>query len=220
MTKELNELVAFDFKTKQFQLVVGESGGDDAMGAFSAVKTREELESPGLKQKGKNTNASPAKLGNTMSKTATKSPSKLTSKARRAGKSPSKKGDGFGDKDQEESGLSSPTSVSMQNTFIIKNADESFDAYYQQMRKRKLGQGQGTGGQTALLGGDTMGGVSATLQGQSPGAQESNFGVVAGISPAARDGHSSEISADGLMFVFGGDRHHMPFNDLYLMKLN
>jgi hypothetical protein len=22
------------------------------------------------------------------------------------------------------------------------------------------------------------------------------------------------------MFVFGGDRHHMPFNDLYMMKLN
>jgi hypothetical protein len=31
----------------------------------------------------------------------------------------------------------------MQNTFIIKNADESFDAYYAQMRKRKLGHGQG-----------------------------------------------------------------------------
>jgi hypothetical protein len=27
--------------------------------------------------------------------------------------------------------LSSPTSVSMQNSFIIKNADESFDQYYQ-----------------------------------------------------------------------------------------
>ena len=69
----------------------------------------------------------------------------------------------------------------------------------------------------------TMGGQSATLQGMSnsPGVMNSsNFGVVEGIQPAARDGHSTEISENGLMFVFGGDRHHMPFNDLYLMKLN
>jgi len=57
--------------------------------------------------------------------------------------------------------------------------------------------------------------------GGSPGIMNSsNFGVVEGIQPAARDGHSTEISENGLMFVFGGDRHHMPFNDLYLMKLN
>jgi len=32
--------------------------------------------------------------------------------------------------DKQESGLKSPTSINMQNTFIIKNADESFDAYH------------------------------------------------------------------------------------------
>ena len=37
----------------------------------------------------------------------------------------------------DEKGLSSPTSISMQNSFIIKNADESFDAYYQQMKRRR-----------------------------------------------------------------------------------
>ena len=36
-------------------------------------------------------------------------------------KSPSK------GKEEEEKGLTSPTSVSMYNSFIIKNADESFD---------------------------------------------------------------------------------------------
>jgi len=50
--------------------------------------------------------------------------------------SPSKKKES----DKQESGLVSPTSIQMQNTFIIKNADESFDAYYAQMRKRKFGQ--------------------------------------------------------------------------------
>ena len=40
---------------------------------------------------------------------------------------------------EKQDGLSSPTSISMQNTFLIKNADTSFDAYFQQMRKRKAG---------------------------------------------------------------------------------
>jgi hypothetical protein len=45
------------------------------------------------------------------------------------GRSPTKKG-GDGDaKENKESGLASPTSVTMQTSFIIKNADESFDAY-------------------------------------------------------------------------------------------
>lgn len=61
----------------------------------------------------------------------------------------------------------------------------------------------------------TMGGMS----GSPTGPNDSNFGVVRGIRPAARDGHTTEISKDGLMFVFGGDRHLMPFNDLYLMNL-
>jgi hypothetical protein len=40
-------------------------------------------------------------------------------------------------KEQKESGLASPTSINMKNSFIIKNADESFDAYYHIMKKRK-----------------------------------------------------------------------------------
>jgi hypothetical protein len=35
--------------------------------------------------------------------------------------------------------LASPTSVTMQNSFIIKNADESFDAYWHQMTRKKKG---------------------------------------------------------------------------------
>lgn len=103
----------------------------------------------------------------------------------------------------------------MQNSFIIKNADESFDAYYMQMRKRKNG-GQLTGMD------QTIGMMpSSNAQGMSmQQTKDSHFGVVDGIQPAARDGHSNEISEDGFMFVFGGDRHHMPFNDLYLMKLD
>jgi len=156
--------------------------------------------------KSSNQAGSPSKLGGTFG-----SPSKtgkglsLTAKARRAGKSPKKGGDAVeGSKEKKkESGLASPTSISMQNTFIIMNADESFDQYYAHMRKRKAG----------------MTGIEGH-NGGSPGAnRESIFGVVSGVAPAARDGHTCEISENGLMFVFGGDRHHMAFNDLYLLNL-
>ena len=33
-------------------------------------------------------------------------------------------------KKKEKDGLSSPTSISMRDSFIIKNADQSFDLYY------------------------------------------------------------------------------------------
>jgi hypothetical protein len=33
--------------------------------------------------------------------------------------------------------LTTPTSISMMNSFIIKNADLSFDHYYASMKKRK-----------------------------------------------------------------------------------
>jgi hypothetical protein len=48
----------------------------------------------------------------------------------------------------------------MQNSFIIKNADESFDAYWGQMRRRKIGQGN-----TNMDGTSGGGGNSATLPG-------------------------------------------------------
>jgi hypothetical protein len=41
---------------------------------------------------------------------------------------------------------------------------------------------------------------------------------VRGKRPAARDGHGAVIVGEKL-FIFGGDRHHMPFNDLYLLDL-
>ena len=76
------------------------------------------------------------------------SPTKVSTKT--PGKSPTKKMAKFkkpialGGEEKEgtkkNSGLASPTSITMQQTFLIKNADESFDAYHQQMRKRKLGQ--------------------------------------------------------------------------------
>jgi len=88
----------------------------------------------------------------------------------------------------------------MMNSFIVKNADESFDNYYHHMKRRKGHHGGGTG-------------LDMTM------SLENKFGLVFGRKPTARDGHSANVDSDGFMFVFGGDRHHMPFNDLYMIKL-
>ena len=44
--------------------------------------------------------------------------------------------------------------------------------------------------------------------------------MVKGIKPMPRDGHSATLDSCGNMYVFGGDRHTMPFNDLYMIKLD
>lgn len=67
---------------------------------------------------------------------ATQSPTRSPTKKRQNSPGATKKDDSTGG---NREGLSSPTSVSMLNSFIIKNADESFEAYFQQMRRRKLG---------------------------------------------------------------------------------
>ena len=125
---------------------------------------------------------SPTKLGGTSPSKLGKSP---TLKLEKAKKRPPKQlatagGAVEATKEKKESGLGSPMSIKMQSSFIIKNADESFDAYYQIMKKRKLG---GTSNMDGTMG----------LTGASPTQNESNFGVVRGIRPAARDGHTTVI---------------------------
>lgn len=107
------------------------------------------------------------------------------------------------DKKKEKDGLSSPTSISMRDSFIIKNADHSFDMYYQSMKKRKQ-----AGAFSNTYGHD-----------QTHQAQQSKFGLINGHKPTARDGHCAVKDSQGFMYVFGGDRHLMPFNDLYMIKL-
>ena len=91
--------------------------------------------------------------------------------------------------------LSSPTSVSMRNTFIIKNADESFDTNSKLLPK----------------GGKKM---NATWH------EVKYTSLEEGQRPTPRDGHSACVDSTGCMYIFGGDRHHMPFNDLYMISLN
>ena len=37
--------------------------------------------------------------------------------------------------------------------------------------------------------------------------------------PKSRAGHTAIIFGGDYLIVFGGDRHHMPFNDLFLLDL-
>ena len=87
--------------------------------------------------------------------------------------------------------LTSPTSISMKNSFLIKNADQSFDTYYGIMKKRK---------------------------GQSINS-EAQYGRIQYKRPAARDGHTGILYGD-FYIIFGGDRHHMPFNDMFYLVLD
>ena len=96
---------------------------------------------------------------------------------------------------KEDDALNSPTSVSMKNSFIIKNADPSFDSYYYQMKKRKHNLDSS----------------------ENPGYTYSN-NRIQGKKPPARDGHTGVIFGDDYV-VFGGDRHHMPYNDIYTLDL-
>ena len=50
------------------------------------------------------------------------------------------------------------------------------------------------------------------------GSTEQNMQRQAGKRPAARDGHTGVVWSDNFI-VFGGDRHHMPFNDLFCLDL-
>jgi hypothetical protein len=150
LTKELNEMLCYDFASGKFTVMCGEGAGDDNF-AFTAGHGGDESPSAIKKLE---TNASPTKTKKNNFASAAKSPSKTIAARKKAMLGLDKEDAGV----KKESGLASPTSISMQNTFIIKNADESFDAYFAQMKKRKFG------GNTGLEAGH-----SATLGGSSPG---------------------------------------------------
>lgn len=48
--------------------------------------------------------------------------------------------------------------------------------------------------------------------------EPSKVKIVCEKQPTGRDGHSVTLTGSKLL-VFGGDRHHMPFNDTYVLDL-
>lgn len=99
----------------------------------------------------------------------------------------------------EETMLTSPTSLSMKNSFLIKTAGKAFDHYAYQNRKKK----------TSNLSHN----VDVNL------LQERQVGKIEGYTPKPRDGHTGLLYGERYLVIFGGDRHHMPFNDLFTLDL-
>ena len=96
----------------------------------------------------------------------------------------------------------------MKNSFILKNTNPSFEAYYNGMKKRKQ-QRNNMGGNINLS--TTLDQTGKNISLLSPHIQKNK--------PNPRDGHSAFLF-EGKMFVFGGDRHHMPFNDLFFLQFD
>ncbi len=109
----------------------------------------------------------------------------------------------------------------MKNSLIIKSGDANFESYYKNMIKRKLAQ---------AMSNSLLNSMNSAANGQSPNRYTTMLGEVTsprsgnvlfvrGKRPPARDGHTCVIVSDQWFVVFGGDRHHMPFNDLFAMDL-
>jgi hypothetical protein len=116
--------------------------------------------------------------------------------------------------------LLTPTSISMKNAFIIKNADASFDHYYHMMKKRKsphASPSKLTGTGNIQIAPHTHGGHHSAAAGRDETG--SRVRVISDKQPPGRDGHSSYMH-EGKWLIFGGDRHHMPFNDTYVLDVS
>ena len=210
ITKEINEIEQFDLSSKKWATI------DDK----SELHKYANITSP-LRIKDKMNETAPVKHDHeltTMSikrETANKSMKKLHSKERltdpdendrnfhllkeipkynkKKGKS-KQKGDDY---DQMRNEINTPITGNLRNTFVIKNHNEKFDQYYSQMKRKK---------------GDTMkhGSAFSGLFNQC---------IKPCDRPTARDGHSCNVYKNRL-YVFGGDRHHMPYNDTYTLDLS
>ena len=93
----------------------------------------------------------------------------------------------------------------MKKSLLIANADPSFD-FMAQMRKKKNNFG-------------TFGINQHNSFGLNMNLSQKGKSRVSGIRPMPRDGHSCTIYND-MMIGFGGDRHHMPFNDLFVLDIS
>ena len=91
----------------------------------------------------------------------------------------------------------SPTTVTMRSSFLIKNADPSFEKSYQMIKKKAL---------------------ERERQGLPQNDYDESLTKQQGKRPPARDGHTGIVLGE-CMFVFGGDRHCMPFNDFHMLNI-
>lgn len=188
--KELNDCFIFNFQTNQWTQICHQEVADDQSSVGSHKKKRHTLGGESPE-----TTLSPSiRMTNTKNstyKTVIKKPKLIT----------------VTKTSEKQCDLESPTSVSMKKSFLLKQSDKQekdFESYWNIVKKKKEGHpaaAQAFGLSHLLL---------------SAGANNSNRQK--GRKPAARDGHSANIYR-GMFIIFGGDRHQMPFNDMFVLDL-
>lgn len=122
-----------------------------------------------------------------------------------------------------QGGLQSPTSMKMKSTFLLQNTNPSFDQYAQMMRDRRRKtiainkDAFGDNQQFDPLGLTKQPTLSPLKRRDQDDDREGTL-FINKKNPSARDGHSAAIF-DKKLIIFGGDRHHMPFNDLFMLDI-
>ena len=103
----------------------------------------------------------------------------------------------------------SPTSSKMKSTFIMTNGTrESNDLIYKSLSLKKK------------HGIHIINASASNISSSDRIEEQSEFKhFVKTGKPAPRDGHSATLVGNRYMLLFGGDRHHMPFNDLHILDL-
>lgn len=121
LTKELNDMLVYDFTQQKF--VQGEERPDFAEGSPDRRGGTMQQESYGESSPTRTNKGSPMRRKTIGASPTLRSPMKT----RRLGSPEKNKREGG---ENRRDGLGTPTSVTMMNTFIIKNADQSFDQYH------------------------------------------------------------------------------------------
>ena len=192
VTRELNDCHLYDIANNRWVCLFNdttETGSAQSPTKIMALGTASPMLRKGTLN-GSPRNGTSATLKNTLGQTAPpKKNHKITTEE---SKHPKK-----------EVKLDSPTSTDMQRSLLIANADPSFDFMAQLKRKKNQ---FGFGGATHNSFGLNM---SLSQKGKSR---------VSGIRPNPRDGHSC-VAHESVIVIFGGDRHHMPFNDMFALDL-
>ncbi|CAI2366389.1 unnamed protein product [Moneuplotes crassus] len=103
--------------------------------------------------------------------------------------------------------LSTPTSLSMQNSFLINSINKAYmDRLFKKNRK------------TASKNRGSFKSRFDPSVDLSPAKRQ--YGKVPRFNPKPRDGHTGIMLNEREYIVFGGDRHHMPFNDVSAIDLS
>ena len=110
---------------------------------------------------------------------------------------------------KEESYLTTPTSLSMKNSFLISSIGKTLDNTFKKHKKRM-----------EKLRSSFRHSSFAKVSDINVSPSRRQTGKVSCFNPKPRDGHTGLMLNEDEYIIFGGDRHHMPFNDVASIDLS